>query len=152
MSAKPTHGKPLPHVDEESKGFWEACRRHELRVQRCRACGAYRYYPRAVCPGCLSGDVEWVLASGRGTVYTFTVTYQNQAPGFRDELPYVLAYVTLEEGLEVLTNIVGCPVDEVRIGMPVEVTFDDVSDEIAIPRFKPRAATCAREEGEDAVA
>jgi uncharacterized OB-fold protein len=132
--------KPLPRIDEESRGFWEACRRHELRIQRCLSCGTYRHYPRAVCPQCLSSDVEWSLSSGRGTIYTFTVTYQNQAPGFREELPYVLAYVTLDdEGVLMLTNIVGCPVDAVRIGMPVEVVFDDVSDEIAVPKFKPLA-------------
>lgn len=139
MAEKRAYRKPVPRVDEESKGFWEACRRHELRIQRCRACGTHRYYPRAVCPSCLSSDVEWVLSSGRGTVYTFTVTYQNQAPGFRDELPYVLAYVTLDEGVRVLTNVVGCPVDQVVIGMPVEVTFEDVVDDVAIPRFKPLA-------------
>jgi len=88
----------------------------------------------------LSDDVEWFLCSGRGEIYTFTVTHQNQAPGFREALPYVLAYVTLEEGVQMLTNIVDCPPDEVRIGMPVEVTFEDVTDDIAIPRFRPRGA------------
>ena len=71
---------------------------------------------------------------------TFTVTYQNQAPGFRDDLPYVLAYVELEEGVQMLTNIVDCPPEEVRIGMPVEVTFEDVGEEVAVPRFRPRAS------------
>jgi uncharacterized OB-fold protein len=139
--AETTYKKPLPRIDEESKGFWEACRRHELRIQKCRTCGTYRYYPRAVCPACLSSDTEWVQASGRATLYTFTVTYQNQSPGFRDELPYVLAYVTLDEvGVQMLTNVVGCPVDQVKIGMPLEVTFEDVNDEVAIPRFKPRGS------------
>jgi uncharacterized OB-fold protein len=128
--------KPVPRIDEESRGFWEACRRHELRIQRCRSCGTFRYYPRAICPQCLSDDTEWVLSSGRGTVYTYTVTYQNQAPGFRESLPYVLAYVTLEEGVQMLTNVVACPPDEVRIGMPVEVVFDPVTDEITMPMFR----------------
>lgn len=131
--------RPIPRIDEESRGFWEACRRHELRIQRCRSCGALRYYPRALCPSCLSDGVEWVLCSGRGTVYTFTITHQNQAPGFREQLPYALAVVTLEEGPQMLTNIVDCPLDEIRIGMPVEVTFADVNDEIAIPLFRPRS-------------
>jgi uncharacterized OB-fold protein len=130
--------KPLPRLDEESKGFWEACRRHELYVQQCRDCGVLRYHPRALCPQCLSDKTEWVLSSGRGTVYTFTVTYQNQAPGFREALPYVLAYVELEEGVRLLTNIVDCAPEQVKIGMPVQVTFEDVSPEIAIPKFKPR--------------
>lgn len=131
------YSKPLPRVDEESKGFWEACQRHELYVQRCRACGSFRHYPRSVCPECLSGDTEWVRSSGRGTVYTFTVTYQNQAAGFRDDLPYALAYVELEEGVRMLTNIVGCTPDAVCISMPVEVVFDDVTSEVTLPKFKP---------------
>ncbi|MFM7144673.1 MAG: Zn-ribbon domain-containing OB-fold protein, partial [Alphaproteobacteria bacterium] len=77
------------------------------------------------------------------TVYTFTVTWQNQMPGFREELPYVLAYVELEEGVLLLTNVVECKPDEVRIGLPVEVVFEDVSDDVAIPRFRPRAAASA---------
>ena len=135
--AKPK--KPLPRVDEETKGFWEACRRHELYVQRCRACGSKRHYPRAVCPFCLSEDTEWLRCRGTGVVYTFTVTHQNQSPGFRDELPYVMAYVELDEGPRLLTNIVECTPDAVRIGMRVEVVFDDVTDDIAIPKFKPAA-------------
>jgi uncharacterized OB-fold protein len=130
--------KPLPRVDEESKGFWEACRRHELFVQRCESCGELRHYPRALCPSCLSDRVEWVRCSGKGTVYTFTVTYQNQAPGFREELPYVLAYVELEEGVRMLTNLIGCAPEEVRIGMPVEVVFDDVTPEATLPKFRRR--------------
>jgi uncharacterized protein len=138
MSEQPKYVKPLPRIDEESKGFWEACQRHELYLQRCHECATLRYYPRAVCPGCLSGRVEWVRASGRGTVYTFTVTHQNQAPGFRDALPYVLAYVELDEGVRMLTNIVGCAPDDVRIGMPVEVAFEDVTPSVTLPKFRPR--------------
>ena len=129
--------KPLPRVDEETKGYWEACRRHELYIQHCRACGTKRHYPRAVCPKCLSDDTEWLRCAGRGQVYTFTVTHQNQAPGFREQLPYVLAYVELDEGVRLLTNIVGCAPDAVHIGMRVTVVFEDVTEEIAIPRFEP---------------
>jgi uncharacterized OB-fold protein len=135
MSEK-KYAKPLPRVDEESKGFWEACQRHELYIQRCRACRAYRYYPRACFPACFSDDTEWVKSSGCGSVYTFTVTYQNQAPGFREELPYVLAYVELAEGVRLLTNVVGCPADDVYVGMPVEVVFDDVTAEATLPKFR----------------
>jgi uncharacterized OB-fold protein len=133
------YAKPLPRIDEESKGFWEGCQRHELYIQRCRSCGRTRYYPRALCPHCLSSDTEWVLSSGRGTVYTYTVTQQNQAAGFRDSLPYVLAYVELKEGVRVLTNIVDCDPTAVRIGMPVEVMFEDVTPEATLPKFKPVA-------------
>jgi hypothetical protein len=132
-----TYRKPVPRIDEESRGWWEALQRHELYVQRCRACGTIRLPPRAVCPVCLSSDVEWVRASGRGTVYSFTVTHQNQAPGFREELPYVLAIVELEEGPRIMTNIVGGAPDAVRIGMPVEVVFDDVTPEVTLAKFRP---------------
>jgi uncharacterized OB-fold protein len=133
------YAKPLPRIDEESRGFWEACQRHELYLQRCRACGATRYYPRTLCPHCLNDTTDWVLSSGKGTVYTYTVTQQNQAPGFRDSLPYVLAYVELDEGVRMLTNIVGCDAGAVRIGMPVEVVFEDVTPEATLPKFKPLA-------------
>ena len=139
MSPDAKYTKPLPRIDEESKGFWEACQRHELYLQRCDGCGALRYYPRALCPTCLSDRIEWVRASGKGTVYTFTVTYQNQAPGFRDALPYVMAYVELDEGVRLLTNIVGCAPTDVRIGMPVEVVFEDVTPQVTLPKFKPAA-------------
>ena len=139
MADAKSYRKPLPRLDEESRGYWEALARHELYVQRCRACGTTRFYPRAVCPSCLSSDTAWVRASGRGTVYTFTVTHQNQAPGFREELPYVLALVELAEGVRLMTNIVGCPPDAVRIGMAVEVVFEDVTPEVSLPKFRPVA-------------
>ena len=129
--------KPLPRIDEESRGYWEALARHELYFQRCRDCGTKRFYPRAVCPVCLSSATEWVRASGRGTVYTFTVTHQNQAPGFRDALPYVLAVVELAEGVRLMTNVVECAPDTVRVGMPVEVVFEDVTPEMTLPKFRP---------------
>jgi hypothetical protein len=137
MAEERKYRKPIPRLDEESKPFWEACARHELYVQRCRRCSKIFYYPRAVCPEDLSPDLEWVRCSGRGKVYTFTVTYQNQSAGFRENLPYVMAYVELEEGVRLLTNIVGCKPEEVRIDMPVEVTFEDASPDISIPLFKP---------------
>jgi uncharacterized OB-fold protein len=132
------NGRPLPVIDEESRGFWEACGRHELQLQRCGACGRLRHPPRAVCPACLSSEVQWVRASGRGAVYSFTVTHQNHAPAFRRRLPYVLAIVELEEGVRLMTNVVGCEPDAVRIGMPVEVEWEDVGPGLSLPAFRPR--------------
>ena len=137
MASTTSYRKPLPRIDEESRGWWEALARHELFLQRCRGCGTLRFYPRALCPACLSDATEWLRASGRGTVYSFTVTHQNQAPGFREELPYVLAIVELAEGVRLMTNITGCPPEGVRIGMPVEVVFDDMTPEITLPKFRP---------------
>lgn len=127
----------LPTVNRETEPFWEACRRHELLLKRCRECGRFHYYPRAICPHCLSLETEWVKAIGRGRVYTFTVTYQNRHWAFKDKTPYVLAYVELEEGVRMMTNIVQCRPEEVHIGMPVEVVFEDLADRIALPKFKP---------------
>jgi len=139
MAETKGYKKPLPRVDEESRGYWEALARHQLYFQRCRDCGTKRFYPRALCPRCLSSSTEWVRASGRGAVYSFTVTHQNQAPGFREELPYVLAIVELDEGVRIMTNVVGCAPDAIRIGMRVEVVFDDVTAEITLPKFRPAA-------------
>jgi uncharacterized OB-fold protein len=132
-----TYRKPLPRIDEETRGFWEALVRHELYLQRCRNCGTLRYYPRALCPACLSDSTEWQRVSGRGTVYTFTVTHQNQSAGFREALPYVLAIVELEEGVRLMTNVIGCAPDAVRVGMPVEIVFEDVTPEVTLPMFRP---------------
>jgi uncharacterized OB-fold protein len=129
--------KPLPRIDEESRGYWEGLVRHELYFQRCRDCGTQRFPPRAVCPVCLSSSTEWVRASGRGTVYSFTVTHQNQSPGFRESLPYVLAVVQLDEGPRMMTNVVECAPDDVKVGMAVEVVFEDATPEITLAKFRP---------------
>lgn len=129
--------RPVPRVDEESRPFWEACARHELYIQKCKNCGTVFYYPRGFCPEDLSADFEWVKCSGRGKVYTYTVTRQNQSSGFRDKVPYVMAYVELEEGIRMLTNIVDCDPKDVAVGMSVEVTFEDMTPEISIPLFRP---------------
>lgn len=129
--------KPLPHIDEENRPWWEAVQRHELYVQKCRDCGDLRFHPRALCTSCMSSRTEWVRCKGTGKIYTFTVTWQNQAGGFREALPYVMAWVEVDEGLKMLTNIVDCPPEQVRIGMPVEAVFDEVTPEVTLVKFRP---------------
>jgi len=129
--------RPLPHLDEEMRPWWEALQRHELYLQKCRSCGELRYYPRALCTNCLSSKIEWVPSKGRGKVYTFTATYQNGAAGFRESLPYIMAYIELDEGLKLLTNLVECRPEDVKIGMPVEVVFSDVTPEVTLALFRP---------------
>ncbi len=129
--------KPLPHIDEETRPWWEAAQRHELYIQKCRDCGDLRFHPRALCTSCMSSDTEWLRCSGRGKIYTFTVTNQNGSAGFRDSLPYVLAWVELDEGVKLLTNIIDCPPDQVRIDMPVEAVFDDVTPDVTLVKFRP---------------
>ncbi len=129
--------KPLPHIDEESRPWWEAAQRHDLYIQKCRDCGDLRFHPRALCTSCMSARTEWVRCKGTGKIYTFTVTNQNQAGGFRDSLPYIMAWVEVDEGLKMLTNIVDCPPEQVKIGMPVEAVFDDVTPEVTLVKFRP---------------
>ena len=128
--------KPVPRPEQESLLFWMGCKKRELLIQRCRACARYQYYPRAVCVHCLADDPEWVRVSGRGTIYSYTVTYQNASPGFRDELPYVLALVDLDVGVRMTTNIVGAKPEELRVGLPVQVAFEDITPDIALPKFR----------------
>jgi uncharacterized OB-fold protein len=134
---KKRYAKPLPHIDEEMRPWWEAAQRHELYIQKCRDCGDLRFHPRALCTNCMSSRAEWIKCSGRGKIYTFTVTYQNGSSGFRDSLPYVLAWVELEEGVKMLTNIVDCPPDQVKIDQRVEAVFDDVTPEVTLVKFRP---------------
>lgn len=138
-TARSEWNKPLPTIVGETRPYWEACRRGQLVIQRCAACGEYQFYPRGICAHCWSADIRWVEVSGRGTVWTYTVTYQNRTPGFAEEVPYVLALVELEEGVKLFTNIVDCPPPEVRIGMPVAVTFVRANDRVTVPYFKPAA-------------
>jgi len=128
---------PRPYASWETRGYWEGCGRGDLVLQRCRACKTVQHRPRAVCASCLSGEIEHFVASGRGSVYTYTITNQNQAPGFREACPYVLAYVDLEEGPRLLTNIVGCQPADVSIGMSVAVDFAPAEGGLAVPRFRP---------------
>ena len=132
----PEWNKPLPTVTGETLPFWEASSRGELLIQHCRDCKQYQWYPRGICANCFKGKIQWIKASGKGTVWTYTVTRQNRTPGF-DRGPYVLALVELEEGVKLFTNIVECDPQEVKIGMPVEVTFVQAGDQINVPFFKP---------------
>ncbi len=134
---------PQPSASWESRGYWEGAGRNELVLQFCSNCGAWQHKPRALCVSCGATAPEHRIASGRGTVYSYTVTNQNQARGFADACPYVMAYVDTDEGPRLLTNIVGCEPDQVHIGMAVEVDFvhGDRDDEeaFAVPVFRPAA-------------
>lgn len=129
--------KPLPTIVGETKPYWEACKRGELLLQRCDDCQGYQFYPRAICADCWSTNIRWVPSSGRGTVWSYTITYQNRTPGFAEELPYVVALVELEGGVKMFTNIVECKPADVKIGMPVQVTFVRATPDVTIPYFKP---------------
>ncbi len=128
---------PLPALEPESERFWRACRAGRLEITRCRACGWYIHPPRPICPRCQAREVSWEAVSGRATLVSYTVNHQRWMPGM--EVPYTIGLVELVEqaDLRLTTNLVGCAPDAVEIGMPVRVTFREVSDEIALPLFEP---------------
>jgi uncharacterized protein len=134
------YAKPLPTLTDENRPFWEACRAGRLSLQKCGRCSHIRYPISGICPRCLSADFEWTGVSGRGTVFSYVVFHQAYHAGFKQDVPYNVALVQLEEGPRMYSNIVGTPNDQVRIGDAVEVVFDAVTAEVTIPRFRLRAA------------
>ena len=130
---------PAPVVLPEVKSFWDATAEGRLLLPRCDDCQTVIWYPRPFCPACGSLRVTWFEASGRGTVYSYTVNRRGTAdlPEYRQAGTYVLAYVELEEGPRVMTNIVDCDPESVRIGQPVSIVFHETSQGTALPRFRP---------------
>jgi uncharacterized OB-fold protein len=127
---------PAPTVSPEARPFWEAAGQGRLLLQRCCDCVATIWYPRGVCPECGSTRLEWYEGSGRGTVYSYTVNRRGMGE-YRDAAPYVLAYVELEEGPRVLTNVVDCDPESVRVGDAVTAVFDAAGDGTGLLRFRP---------------
>jgi uncharacterized OB-fold protein len=138
--AAPAMRFDLPMPDNETKAFWDAARDEKLLVKRCGECGAFHFYPRPFCPRCWSEDVSWTEASGSGTLYTWSVVHVNDLPPFPERVPYVAAIVELDEGPRIMTNVVDCEFDALRVGMPLEVTFRPTSDEFTLPLFRPAPA------------
>ena len=132
---------PLPTPTPISGPHWDGCREGELRAQRCPHCEVWIFIPQPVCPNCLSGELEWVASSGRGQVYSYTIVHRPQQPAF--DIPYVVAIVELEEGFTMLTNLVDCDPEDVAVGLPVEVVFRAMTDEITLPYFRPCAVRAA---------
>ncbi len=125
-----------PYLDYDNQGFWDAVRRHSLVFQRCAYCGLYVHKPRPMCPRCLSTDREWVESEGKGIVYSWVnFVYANAAyPGI--QVPYTVVVVEMTEGVRMISNLYDVKPDEVYMGMPVEVVFDDVADDMTLPKFK----------------
>ena len=128
---------PAPVVNVETRPFWDATAEGRLLLVRCDGCGVTIWYPRGFCPECRSTATSWFEASGRGQIYSFTVVRRGEGP-YREAGPYVLAYVELDEGPRIMTNIVGAEHAALRIGQPVEVVFHDTGEGPALPRFRPR--------------
>ena len=133
------YNKPLPRPvsPELTKPFWEAAKRHELMMPRCRKCDHFFFYPREECPRCFSRDHEWAKVSGRGRLHSYTIVRQPANPAFRDDAPHVYAVVQLDEGPRMVTNMVQCEFDALKVDMLVEAVYDDVTPEWTLVKFKP---------------
>ena len=135
-----TRGTPLPLPTPETAPFYEAARRAELRLQRCTACGTFRHYPRPLCPACLSREHHWERASGRGTIYTWTIVRGPTLPAFEDKLPYNVVDVLLEEGVHFVSEVLDCAPEALHAGMAVEAVFVPMSEEITLVKFRRRVS------------
>jgi uncharacterized OB-fold protein len=134
-----TYGKPVPVLDGLAGEFYGFCKGRELRFQRCASCRAWRHVPREMCAACGSWEWRWEKSSGRGTVFTWTVAERAMHPAFAAAAPYAPVVVELEEGVRLLSQVIDCPPEGLKIDMPVEVVFEDVTEEVTLPMFK----TCA---------
>ena len=130
---------PIPRPTPETKPFWDAAKQHILRIQRCGDCAQHYFYPRPLCPHCLSRNVAWVDCSGRGRLHTFVINHRPPRGFPAQGGPYVIGIVELDEGARMLSNIVEVEPDpaHVRCDMPVEVVFDDITDTVTLPKFRP---------------
>lgn len=131
-----TYNKPVPSIDPDSEPYWEGAKDGKLMIQRCNATGQTFLYSRQLVPGVVESEVEWIEASGRGIIYSFTVARRPAGQAFQGDCPYVIVSVELEEGARVMSNLVTDDPDSVAIGQAVEVVFDQVSEDLTIPKFK----------------
>ncbi len=129
--------KHFPRPTPETEVYWEGCRKHELLLQRCTQCGEFQFYPRIICTNCASEDLEWVKGSGRGRVLTFAIVRRAVSEAYAADVPYVVALIQLDEGPTMMSNVVQCDPETVKIGSPVQVIFEDWSEEISVPQFRP---------------
>ena len=138
MPAPHSYPGPIPKPTPETKPFWDAAKQRLLRIQRCSDCGQHYFYPRPLCPQCLSRNVEWVDCSGRGRLHTFVINYRPPR-NFPVQEPLIIGIVELDEGARMMSNIVGVEANpkHLRCDMPVEVVFEDITDAITLPKFRP---------------
>nr|WP_310523555.1 Zn-ribbon domain-containing OB-fold protein [Polymorphobacter sp.] len=131
-------GKFFPVPTAETARFWQGCHDHKFLLQRCVACGQHQFYPRTICTNCMSEQLDWIEASGHGTVATYTIVTRAVSDAYAADTPYVIALIELEEGPRMMSNVIGCDVGDVKSGMAVEVVFENWSADITVPKFRPR--------------
>ena len=129
--------KPLPNINGDSREFWIGCAKHELRFQKCEDCGHVRWPASIICPRCHSRNASWIVSGGKGKIYTFVVYRVAYHPTFAKDIPYIVAVVELNEGPHLLTNIVACPIEEMKCEMSVEVIWKNIKEDVCLPLFKP---------------
>ncbi len=128
--------KPLPAYDNVNRKYWESAREHVLVIQQCQDCGNLMFPPAGVCSSCLSENLGWKKASGKGRVWSFNIFHQVYWASFKEEVPYNVVWVELEEGPMMISKMVGIKNEDIRVDMPVEVDFEDITDEWTLPVFK----------------
>jgi len=132
-----TAQKPRPVVNPWARPFWDGAAEGRLMIQQCRDCGTNVFYPRVACISCASDNLGWIEASGRGELYSYTVVRNNAPSAFAADVPYVVAVIRLEEGVQMLSNLVGWQEETLACDMPVEVVFERLDDEFTLPKFRP---------------
>lgn len=128
---------PTPVPTQDTEPFWNGLSEGKFLLQQCPRCGTFRYPPKPMCPQCNSLESQWVPASGKGEIYSYTVTQQALHPSLVDRIPHVVILVELDEGVRMTSNIVQCELDQIQIGMPVEVVFEKMNEGVTLPKFKP---------------
>ncbi|MET0544519.1 MAG: Zn-ribbon domain-containing OB-fold protein [Variovorax sp.] len=127
---------PQPIPTAETAHYWQAARLGRLEIQYCPACARHQFYPRRFCTQCLSDDLHWVPARGSGRIYTYTVCHVAAHPAFESKVPYAIAMIELDEGVRMLAGIVGADPRQLAIGAAVEVCFEPIGDDVALPMFR----------------
>jgi uncharacterized protein len=129
------YDKLVPSPTPDTQPYWDGLDQNRLRLQRCADCQTVRHYPRPVCPSCYSMNAEWIDASGRGAVHSWTITHYAFHPGFKGDLPYALLTVDLEEGVRMQAQARGIDAAALRVGLPVKVAFERVKEDLTLPVF-----------------
>ena len=133
----PATPRPAPRVTAETKAYWQALHDGRLTLSECEACGKLSHPPQAVCAFCWGGKVKPKVASGRGTLNSFSIIRQTADPAFKARVPYVLAYVDLDEGVSLVSNVINCDIAEVKIGMKLKPVFEQTSEDTGAILFEP---------------
>jgi len=132
--------KPIPIPSLESQPYWDGLRENKLLMPHCDACGHYWFPPSLLCPNCSSEKWSWTAVSGRGRIFSYVVYHRVYHPGFADEVPYAVAVIALDEGLRMISNVIGVAPDKLVCDMKVEIAYQAISPTVTLPKFKPVAA------------